>query len=377
MTDRRLHVHALIDSLGWGGAELLLGDFATAAPGVGIDLSVGFLSDRNGSPAADRLRRSGVDPIHVRVTGLIHPRDLGAVRRHLSDLRPDVLHTHLGYSDFLGGIAARSLGIPAVSTVHVMGWDRGELRNHAKVALISHVRRRYMKRVVAVSEPARQWLLDNRWARHDQLVTVRNGAVAIARPGTGIRIRAELGFGREHLVVGMLSVLRPEKGHDLAARAVALLRERFPSLRLIVVGDGPSRTEVARALAPLGDAAAMTGHREDVMEVLDAFDVLLHPSRIDAFPTSLLQAMAAGVPVVASRIGGIPEAVLPGETGLLVDSPPTPDDVATALASLLADPVIRRGMGQRAREHFQNEFTAERWAGRMRELYEEIRPPLQ
>jgi glycosyltransferase involved in cell wall biosynthesis len=167
----------------------------------------------------------------------------------------------------------------------------------------------------------------------------------------------------------MVTVLRAGKGHDVAAAALAQLDD--PRVKLVVCGDGPDRAAIERELAPLGDAVVMAGHRTDVMRVLDAADVLLHPTREDAFPTTLLEAAAAGVPVVATAVGGVPEIVTP-DTGRLVPAPPQPADVARALGELLGDDALRARMGTAARERFAGEFTARAWAQRLRALYEEV-----
>ena len=136
-------VHALIDSLTWGGAEMLLADFAAGAGSAGIELSVGYLVDVDGSPAAAPLRARGVDPQLVPIRSALNPADARRVRRHVAGVRPDVLHTHLAYSDLLGGLAARRLGLPAVCTVHVMQLE-ASARARARTALTTAVRRRAM-----------------------------------------------------------------------------------------------------------------------------------------------------------------------------------------------------------------------------------------
>jgi glycosyltransferase involved in cell wall biosynthesis len=374
-TSHPLRVHALISSLTWGGAEMLLAEFAAGAPAAGIELSVGFLEDRDGNPAAARLRKRGIEPILAEIHGprpLLNRGDHRTVRRHLEQVRPDVLHTHLGYADMLGGLAARSLGIPTVSTLHTMEWPRGvrQPRPYAKERLMSLVRRRCARVVVAVSDAARRAYLETGWDVPEHVVTVHNGIVALSRPGAGRGVRERLGLAADDLVVSMVTVLRRGKGHDAAVAAVSALDDRFPRLRLVIAGDGPDREEIERLAEPLGSRVVMTGHLDEVMELLDATDVLLHPTHLDAFPTALLEAMAAGVPIVATAVGGIPEIVEPGTSGVLVASPPDPGAIAGALAPLLEDEQLRRRLGERGRERFEREFTAEAWATRLRAVYE-------
>ncbi|HEX8082726.1 MAG TPA: glycosyltransferase family 4 protein [Solirubrobacteraceae bacterium] len=366
---RPLRVLAVIDSLTWGGAEMLLGDFAAGAPAAGIELDVAYLQGVDESPAAARLLAQGVEPVLVPITLLHDPRGFARVVRHVRRLRPDVVHTHLGYADLLGGMAARAARIPFFSTLHVMAWDeRG--RDAAKNRLMAFARRRAHK-VIAVSDAARDAYLATGWDRPEHVVVVRNGIPGRARPGAGVAVREELGLAPDDVVVTMLAVLREGKGHDVAIEAVGALRERFPALRLLVLGEGPHRPEIERMAAPLGDRVLLAGQRNDVMDVLDATDVLLHPTRIDALPTSLIEAAAAGVPVVATRVGGVPEIVEDGVGGVLVPAPPSAEPVTAALGSLLEDPARRAAMGAAARRTFEERFTAEKWAARLRELYEE------
>ena len=369
MSDRhRLRVHVLIDSLNWGGAETLLAEYAIGAGRAGIEVSVAHLSDRSG--AEHRLRDQGIEPTLVPVTGLLSRAGRRRVRDHLATVDPDLLHTHLGYSDVYGGLAARSLGIPAVATLHTMA-DPDGLRERTQYRLMALARRHCAQRVIAVSDALRANYLARGWDTAERVVTVRNGILGEAQPGSRSRVRAELGLSEDALVVGMVSVLRHGKGHDIAARAVGALRERFPQIRLLVLGTGPEREVIARELEPLGEAAIMTGHRDDVLDVIDAMDVLIHPSLIDALPTALIEAMAASTPVVATAVGGIPEIVTPGETGILIGAPPTSPELVEALGSLLADPELRRRLGAGGRARFLAEFSVDRWMQRLLPVYED------
>ena len=370
--DRPIRVHALIDSLGIGGAEMVLAEFAAVAPLGDIKLSVGYLKDvGEGDRTATRLRAAGVEPRPVGMPRHLGPAALLAVRRQLAEVRPEIVHTHLGYADLLGGPAARSLKIPTVCTLHSHVWD-GDSRERLKLRAMRLARRACAVRVIAVSESARAAYLAAGADRPERVVVVRNGIAGTARPGAGRALRAELGIADAELVVAMVSTLRPEKAHDVAFAAVGELLASVPELRLLVVGDGPLRAEVQRAASALGDRALAIGYRPDVAAVLDSADVLLHPSRHDALPTTIIDAMAASTPVVATRVGGIPELVDDGVSGILVPAPPVASDVAAALGELLRDPDGRRRLAAAARERFEQEFTADRWAARMGELYRSV-----
>ena len=242
---RPLRVHTLIDSLGPGGAETLLGELAEGAISAGIDFSVAYL--QHAGPPAERLRELGIEPESVPITSLLGPRDFRRVRAHVARVRPDVLHTHLGYSDFLGGIAARSLGVPAVSTLHVMEWDR-DVRGRVKLMLMALSRIVCCQRVICVSDAQRVSYLSDWPARRERVVTVHNGIAAQPRPGSGRAVRAQFGIAPEDPVISMVTVLREGKGHAVALDAVAALRERFPGLRLLILGKDRGRTRSARLL---------------------------------------------------------------------------------------------------------------------------------
>src|SRR5438067_1782724 len=220
--DRRLRLQILIDNVEPRGAQHLLPGFAIAAQ------------------RADRAR----------------------VRNHLAESRPDVLHTHLGGSDFLGGIAAKALGIPAISTLHQVSWQTGSPRDKVKYRLQALARRRCAANVIAVCEAVRERYLSRRWDKPSRVVTVHNGIANQSEPGAGRKVRDELGLAPTDLVMTMVSVLRRDKagmlppdsvltvaGHDVAVPAMRALAGEFPDVRLVVVGDGPDRAVVEGAMS--------------------------------------------------------------------------------------------------------------------------------
>jgi len=368
-----VRVHAVIDTLGSGGAEFLLADFAAVAAGSGIELSVAALKPLEGQvPAADRLRSQGIEPVAVPVTRTLGPLGLRRVRAHLAALRPDLVHTHLSTADFLGGLAAKSLGIPSVATIHADWWAADERSERLRIWLATQARRHLASTVIAVSESARAEYLSAARDSPEHVTVVRNGIADRACAGCGAEVRRELGLDSDDLMITALSRLRPEKNFEVAIDAVTVLRERHPNVRLVIVGDGPHEDAVRRHAERSGIGVVLTGHREDPMAVLDATDVLLHPSRFDAFPTTVLEAMAASVPVVATAVGGILEIVQPGVTGVLVPVPPSAAAFADALAPLAADQSLRRRLGAAGRRRYEREFSARAWAGRVRAVYDHV-----
>jgi glycosyltransferase involved in cell wall biosynthesis len=370
----RLRVHTLIDSLTWGGAEMLLADLAIGAPSAGIDLSVGYLKEADNSPSARRLEAAGVKPSFVGPGRLL---DLASLRRVRADLRarsPDIVHTHLPTADLLGVLCARSLGIPSVSTIHLIGrsvTDQLGPRLVLKEKLTTTVRGHGAARTVAVSDAARRAYLERHRSDPERLVTIHSGIAQPQPKAERGALRAELGISHDDLVVAMVSVLREGKGHELALEAIARLRPRHPRLVLLIAGEGPARQHVERLAEPLGTRAVLAGHR-DSADVLAAADILLHPTLMDAFPTVLLEAGAASLPILATAVGGIPEIVSDGDTGLLITNPPSVAAVATGLERLLADPALRARLGANARASYERKFTAERWAQRLRGLYDQV-----
>ena len=349
-----------------GGAETLLSRFALLAPRAGIQISVACLREWDGNPAAAPLHAAGVHPVNLDLIGRPGPGQLLAVRRHIAAVGPQIVHTHLGSSDLLGGIAGRSLGIPVVNTIHTTQW-----RQRRTIAL-RRVAHACADRVIAVSDSARREYLRMGLPHPERVIMIHNGTDVEVASGAGPDVRRELGLTSEDFVVAMVSALRPEKGHAVAIEAVRRLRSRYPQLRLVIVGQGELRDQLARTAADLGPAVVLTGLRPDVARVLDAADAFLQPSLQEAFPTTILEAMAAGVPVIATSVGGVPEIIEGPQLGILIPAPPAADDAARAIAALVEAPDRRRELGRAGRAAYVQRFTAQPWLDRTRALYDDV-----
>jgi len=207
----------------------------------------------------------------------------------------------------------------------------------------------------------------------DRLVTIRNGVETMERVSASERaaLRRELGLGADDLAVGMIAMFRPEKAHEILFEAVSRLVDRHPGLRVYLVGDGPRREELVTHVARLGlsEVVRFLGLRKDAPRLSAAFDVVVLTSApfVETLPFALLEAIAQGVPAVATRVGSLPEIVDDGGAGLLVP----PGDVGAftdALDQVLTNPELRQRLGAQGQEWICREFSVERVVTETRSL---------
>jgi glycosyltransferase involved in cell wall biosynthesis len=196
------------------------------------------------------------------------------------------------------------------------------------------------------------------------------------QPGARLRLRREFGVGEHEPLVGVVARLSPEKGIGDFVDAFALCLRRHPGARAVVIGDACASTaayaqEVRQRAARLGDSIHFAGFRADVADCYAAFDLLVVPSRHEGFGRVLVEAMAAQLPIVATRTEGIPEVVVHGETGLLAE-PGQPSSLADAMATVLGDPGRSRRFARFGRERAEASFTIQAQAEAMQAIYQRL-----
>lgn len=287
-----------------------------------------------GGPMRQALERKGIETHNLDVPGRRSPRAILRARRLIRRVRPDLVHTHLLRADLFAGLAARWARVPViVSTVYAIGEFRRE-RPRWGDSILDSLYRVLPTHVLAVSDAVRRDCVENLRVDPRRVVTIRTGidpppAMDAARAdalrrGWGVRAGERI-----VLAIGRLSF---EKGIDVLIDAAAVLRDRRCAARFVIVGDGPLRPALQAQIArlQLDDTVCLDGFREDVWDCLAAADVVCMPSKMEGMPNALLEALSARRPVVATRVGGIPEAIEDGRSGLLV-----PPGDAVALADAL------------------------------------------
>ena len=284
----------------------------------------------------------------------------------MDEFGPRLVHVHCGIEH---AVAARlaSPGIPMVLTIHGSP-------DAASYIVSGFLANRIVDEVICVSEAERR-VAEGYGFRKDRLTVIHNGIVSPSRTAAPAQQqpRQRLGLREDAVVIGTVSRLERRKGIAYLVSALARIRRDCPSAVLLVVGDGRMRQDLERLALDLGvrDRVVFTGALPDPTAALEAMDIFALPSIQEALPMAILEAMAMAKPVVATTVGGIPEAVVHGETGLLV--PPKDDaSLASALLVLARNPARRQEMGARGRARFEALFTADLMARRTLEVYRRV-----
>ncbi|WP_235880354.1 glycosyltransferase [Polyangium aurulentum] len=326
---------------------------------------------------ASHLKRLDV-PIHLipRSPGL-DPSVAVRLASFLQRERVQIVHTHNPSPHLYGALAAaiaRREGPDGRALPRVVHTKHG--RNYPgapRKVLANRLASALSDKIVAVSEDAHRVALELEHVDAHRLVTIRNGVdTELFRPDDPVRARRALGVPTEGLHIGCVARLSKEKDHATMLEAFAAVRARRPDAHLTLVGDGAERAALEAQRDRLGLAGAVTfaGQRDDIAAILPAFDMFALSSRTEGMSLTLLEAAAAGLPIVATRVGGNPEVVADGETGLLVPAG-DPARFAEALLATAARPDLR-AMGERARARVAERYDMGRTAAAYDALYAEV-----
>lgn len=361
----------LLHSLNVGGAEVLAERLARQLEG---EFRFVFACLDELGELGRSLRSDGF-PVHVldRRPGL----DLGCVRRLsglLREERVDLIHAHQ-YTPFFYATAARvtRVRLPVMFTEH--GRHQPDYPRRKRMIYNRAVLRR-ADRVIGVGQTVRQALITNEGITAPRVSVIYNGIdLAAFETNTADRaaVRREIGVEPDDFVVAQVARLDYLKDHATAVRAIVRVAGQNKHARLVLVGDGPLRGEIEEQIAGagVGEFIRMLGLRRDVGRILATADAFLLTSVSEGIPLTVIEAMAAGLPVVSTAVGGVPEVIVDGVTGLLA---PAGDDqaLAQALLALSADQDLRTRLGEAGRRRAREIFSEEQMHAGYRECYNEM-----
>ncbi len=353
MEENRPRIAYMITPVTFGGCERVSMNYLKVADRGRFDIvPILFIRPWEDEPRfAHELRTMGYFfhsvPVSMTLMG-DYFRLVRAVRMVLAIIRlykMDLLHTHGYFADIAGCIASRIAGLPHIATSHGFINTEKKLRLYNRIDCLAL---RFGTKIIAVSEGIRRDLIRT-GIRPERITTIPNAIGPGAPAGESGRIRRLLGIGEGETVAGYAGRLSVEKGLAYLIEAVSILKGRGERLRLLIVGDGPERGSLEEMTRAKGveDMVIFAGFQANVEEWLGNIDIFVLPSLTEGTPMTLLEAMSAGLPVLACAVGGVPLMVAHGENGLLV-APGDPQKLSEGLSLLLRDPSFRARLGRAA-----------------------------
>lgn len=362
----------LINTIAAGGAEKHLLTLTRLQKRQGLDVRVAYLREEvKGSRCLrDEFEREGIPAMRLRGEGRYALRGFLDAVRAVGREGPDVLHTHLPRADLSGAICSkvgpRKHWVCSAHAVYKRSWSA-----RWALPLADRIWRR-ADSVIAISRAVRDWLVIERGIASTKVQVIHYGIESERFEAPGANPRCEWGL-ENRPIIGAIGRLDPVKGHDVLVRAMVDVVQRVPGAVLVIGGYDPGGNgKRIRALAcQLGieNSVRLLGFQSDVPSFLRALDVFAFPSRSEGFGQAVVEAMAAGCPVVATRMAPLTEIIVERETGLFAEI----DDhvgFAGAICELLGDRELARSMGRKGQERVRAAFTAERMARETLALYE-------
>jgi len=347
---------------GWAGGQTQ--SFALAQGLVARGHELTFVVRKDG----ELFRRLAGLPLTLVPLSAAGRKDFAAVsrlRKLIIGRKPQLVHCHDSLAFWLGGWAAKLGGRPTLVT--------HKRTDHAPGGMAKLRYHQLADYVVVISQAAENALLAAGVSPEKIRLIYSSLDCDWFKPEAGERaaaFRRELGLAPDWPLVGSVAVLNPRKGMNFLLEAIPLLRQTQPDIRLVIAGEGPIHNALARQARQPGiaDRVFFLGEQKDVRPLLASLAVFVLPSVAEGLGVAVLEAMAMAKPVVASKVGGLPELVEDGKTGFLVE-PQNPSALAEAIARLLQEPELQRRMGEKARLRVEEHFSREQMVIKTETLY--------
>jgi glycosyltransferase involved in cell wall biosynthesis len=370
VNERRIRVVTMIDRLAPSGAEIYASRVAAELDRERFERILCVTRPSPGQSTA-ALDEAGVRLLFLERRSTFDLRSWRPLVSLLRRERVEILHSHKFGSNVWAALLSRLVRVPVfVAHEHTWSYEGQWLRRFLDRRLVAPA----AKIVLTVSRADRRRMVEIEHVDPRKVLFVPSGVRPHAPPGRR-DLRAELGVAPDTLLVGTVCGLRPQKALDVLVRASAQLAAQVPGVHVAVLGDGPERSSLEALCTELAVERTVTflgaWPHEDVPDFLEALDVGVLSSAFEGTPLAVLELMAAGRPVVATAVGGVPDLIEDGVQGLLVP-PGKPDALADALRAVLRDPALREAMGAAARERQQAEFDFSRMVRRLEAVYEEL-----
>jgi glycosyltransferase involved in cell wall biosynthesis len=365
---KELKVLQLISSGGYYGAENMLLNLCASQDEAGCRNSLLLFYNVHVPNVEfyERARRRGISVRMVHCRGRFDLRAIRQIKEYIAEDSIDVVHTHGYKADLYGYFAARGTEKPVVATCH--NWVGGT----AALGIYNRLDRMALKRfsaIAAVSDGVRERLFQSGIGA-EKIMLIANGidVAAFARAQSLPELR-----GSAAKVIGVVARLDLQKGFEYLLAAVRELGSSFGSIKLVIVGEGPDRAAIEQMIERNGlqKTVVLAGQRSDMANVYASMDLFVLPSLNEGLPMTVLEAMAASKPVIATRVGAIPKVIEDGKTGLLVN-PVDAAGLKDAMAKLLSDAELAHRVAAQGYEWVAQHYTAGAMAKQYRAMYDEV-----
>lgn len=373
---RKYNIVYMIDGLGWGGAERLMIPILSNIDRQRFNARVCVLQEKDNNPVANELREIGitVDMLPVR-----YLRDLSAIPRiirYLREVEVDLLHAQLEFSTILGGIASKHLDIPSVVTLHSIVAHKEGLKSKFHSMFEDFILRNFVDRVISVSEETQRFYLKAAKLSDKKSCVIYNG-IDINKYSAdlpdSLHVLREFDIPPNAIILTTVAVLRKLKGIQYMIQAMPAILSVNPQVYYLVVGGGEYFEVLQEEVKKyhVEKNVRFVGIRKDIPSILAASDLFILPTLTEALPTVLAEAMAAGLPIVASYVGGVPEMVHDNINGKLV-APADPKMLEAACLALLKDTESLHQMGKAGRKIVEEKFNIKTQVQHLQNLYVQL-----
>jgi glycosyltransferase involved in cell wall biosynthesis len=364
---RKINVVHLVEELTIGGLEKILAAIVLNLDKNKYNVSVWCL--REGGFFADKLVKEGIDVRILHISTSRNPLSIYKLYKLLKRHKFDIIHTHAYSAGTIGRVSAFLAGVPVIISHNHSVYDYYNKFYHLVEWILSLV----TDRVICISEVVNRFVNKTQMINAGKLITIHNGIddVCDVTEKSSSYLKKELGIPINHSVIGTIAHLEEHKGLKYLLEAASLLLASRRDISFLFVGEGALKEKLKKLCVDLKieKTVIFAGERNDMPEILFSIDIFVLPSLREGLPLTILEAMACGRPVIATNVGGIPEAVKDGENGILV-YPKDPEALYRAMNELLGDREKREKMGRIGKRMCDESFRAQTMVEKIEDLYD-------
>jgi len=366
---RKINVIHLVEELTIGGLEKILTSIVLNLDKKKYNVSVWCL--REGGFFANKLAKEGIDFKILHISTSRNPLSIYKLYKLLKSRKFDIIHTHAYSAGTIGRMSAFLAGVPVIISHNHSVYDYYNRRYHFVEWFLSLI----TDRVVCVSDIANRFANETQRINARKLITIHNGIdseyTVLEKRTSGLR--KELGIPVDHSVICTIAHLEEHKGVKYLLESASLLLQSRNDVSFLVVGEGRLKEKLKILCADLKieENVVFAGERGDIPEILSLTDIFVLPSLREGLPLTILEAMACGKPVIATNVGGIPEVVKDGVSGILI-SPKDPEALHSAINELLGDREKLKKMGHNGKRVYSESFDSKTMIGKIEDLYDSL-----